>query len=50
MIVELMREISNRGWMELKMHGPKDTLAGASYIQGQDVIASGISGQGARFP
>ena len=31
MIMELMRDISNRRWMELKMHEPKNTLAGASY-------------------
>jgi hypothetical protein len=30
MIVELIRDISNRPWME-QMHKPKNALAGASY-------------------
>jgi hypothetical protein len=31
MIVELIGDISNRRWIELKMHEPKNTLARASY-------------------
>ena len=32
MIVELKMDISNRWWLELKMHEPKNTLARAGYI------------------
>ena len=31
MTVELMSDISNRRWMELKMHKPKNTLSRAGY-------------------
>jgi hypothetical protein len=52
MIVELIGDISNRRWMELKMHEPKNTLAGASYNvkTSSGGIGWKILGLGARFP
>jgi hypothetical protein len=41
MTVELMGEISNRRWMELKMDEPKNTLARAGY----NITSSGSIGE-----